>query len=82
MVYQVGKYNVDVLDDVYYDKNKTYKSVIISLFNGDKEVERKRFYFLYQGEFGVPNLKDELFVDILFGRYKNNERFIFEENMK
>lgn len=83
MIYLVGKYNVDVISDVYYDNNKKYRAAIISLFKGDLEVDRKTFYFLIRNgkkiRFGVPDLKNEALVDVLFHMYKNNERFIFEE---
>lgn len=83
MVYLVGKYNVDIINDVYYDGNKKYRMVIISLFKDDLEVDRKTFYFgIRRGKnvrFGVPNLENEALVDMLF-TFKNNKRFIFEED--
>lgn len=91
---EVGRYNVDITPDVYFDNRngKRYRMVILSLFDGEKEVGRKTFYFLletskdirFDGEikFGLPDLHNERFVDILFHTYKNNERFIFEERIK
>ena len=82
MFYYVGKYNIDIINDVYYDGNKKYRMVIISSFKDNLEVDRKTFYFrIRRGKnvrFGVPNLKNEDLVDMLF-TFKNNERFIFDD---
>ena len=46
MVHYVGKYNVDLVGYVW-DGDTKYYMVIVSEFDGDKEIQRKAYYFLY-----------------------------------
>lgn len=75
MVKYIGCYNVDNLGEVW-DGNECFIMVIFSKFDGEKEVSRKRIYFLAGKNklHAVPEFKtDEEITEFLKDK-KNNEK--------
>lgn len=73
---EIGKYNVDYAG-LSYDGKSPYQMVIISIFEGDKEVARKVLYFRdnigIDRTYIVPQMKTEKQVEDIL-HYPNNAR--------
>lgn len=82
-VKEIGKYNVDY-EGLSYDGKIPYQMVIISEFDGDKELSRKRLYFrdnIGANRFYImPPLRTEEQIEKIL-QYPNNSRIIAYNQM-
>lgn len=77
MVKEVGRFNVDFAGSAY-DGKIPYEMVIISEFDGNKEIGRKCFYFRCNNRnencYIIPLMDTEAEVEKWF-KHRNNARF-------
>lgn len=77
MVKEVGRFNIDFAGSAY-DGKIPYEMVIISEFDGNKEIGRKCFYFRVNtacdNTYKIPHFTTEEEVERFYKR-KNNARF-------